>query len=587
MVLNSICSIVKKAPHGRLFYAQCLAALALLFWIFSWLIPSHYLPWVVFENELSAFVSLGFAVAALLVRGGAGVKNNPYFNIGVVLLLTIFAQYFYGLITIQVLGLGYAYISAFAVAAIVGENYKYWFEDLEAEVGVFYILLVLSAILLSACIVVAQWLGVEREFPSLMAEAGGSRSFGNLGQPNNQGTLLATGVLLVDLLRRRKILTFVSCTFFLLLLISALAMTSSRTAILSAVLGAMVLLFLDKNIRNRLFTVGWFFSLPILYVAIPWLKKNLMCANEMVDIRIIESLSESPRLAIYAQLLKIIPNAPFVGYGWMQAAYAQSISASMHYVGFETNYGHNVILDIILWFGIPFGVILVLWFACVLKDDIRASDDMRRLAYIIFIPFVLHSFLEFPFAYSFFLISFAFVLGYLRAAESYQLDGSRIRKGLTNAILFFVGTGMVVIGLLIANDYMRLAEDFRILRFNSKNIGKIPDGFILTSPLILLDMRNSFEVFQYVPGPGVTPKMLAKIKYAALQEHWPSANLKLISQHIVDRNMDDAIREYMRFKNLYSPSIVKWGKEALAEPYCDSKSRYAELENFCQLVGSR
>jgi hypothetical protein len=583
VVPNLLLGYVKKAPEGRLFYSGCLSWLALMIMLYSWLAPMHYLPWVVFENEFLAFLSLILAIGALKIKGKIKPVNK-YLLIANIILIIIIMQCWSGLISGQVAALGFLYVSGFALAAVAGENYRIWLNDCGLKLQEWILLSVLFAILLSACIVVAQWIGIEQEFPSWMALAGGGRAFGNLGQPNNQGTLLVTGVILVDLLWRKRLLAITSCVFFLLLLISAIAMTASRTSLLAAVLSGVYLLCQNREKRNRGFTFLWALAVPCLFVTMPWLKSAYIFAYEIQSARGFESLSGSPRIAIYSQLLKAVAEAPFFGFGWMQTAYAQSVSAATNYVGYETSYSHNLVLDLVLWFGLPIALLLVYFCICVIQTDYRAAPKETRVYFAVLIPFALHSALEFPFSYAFFLLPSAFILGFIPSKSEDCMCRLRAARFAQPILFNIIGVGGLFLGALVAIDYMKLAEDFRVLRFNSKNIGKIPDGFVMTDPMILVDMRDAFDVFVYKPSPNVDPAMLEKIRYAALREHWPSAHVKLISQRILLQDFEGARLEYVIFRNLYAPGIVSWGVGGLKDAYCLAGNTALEMHPFCELI---
>ncbi len=583
MVPNLLLGYVKKAPEGRLFYSGCLSWLALMIMLYSWLAPMHYLPWVVFENEFLSFLSLILALVALRIKGNMRL-DSKYLLISIITLTIVTIQCWNGLISSQVAALGLLYVSGFALAAVAGENYRIWLTDCESKLQAWILLSVLFAILLSACIVVAQWLGVEQEFPSWMALAGGGRAFGNLGQPNNQGTLLVTGVIIVDLLWRKSLLDITSCVLFLFLLISAIAMTASRTSLLATVLCGVYLLFQNREKMNRGFTILWILTVPCLFVTMPWLKSAYISAHEVESARGFESLSGSPRIAIYSHLLKAVAETPFLGFGWMQTAYAQSVSAATNYVGYETSYSHNLVLDLVLWFGLPIAILLVCFCICLIQRDYRETPKETRVYFAVLIPFALHSALEFPFSYAFFLLPSAFILGFIPSKAENCMSSLRAIRFARPILFNIIGVGGVVLGALVAIDYMKLAEDFRVLRFNSKNIGKIPDGFVITDPMILVDMRDAFDVFVYKPSPNVDSAMLEKIRYAALREHWPSAHVKLISQHILLQDFEGARHEYVTFRNLYAPGIVNWGVGGLKDAYCLAENTALEMKPFCELI---
>lgn len=586
VVPDAFCQMVKKAPNGRLFYSVCLTWLALAAMGTSWLVPSHYLPWIVFENESLAFVATALAASALFVRVGLSVRYNQYLYLSLIVFVAILVQYGVGMLSTQVTALGGLYVAAFASAAVVGQQYKNLHRNCVPKFDSGFLLIFLVGILISACVVLAQWAEVEKNFPMLMAEVGAFRPFGNLGQPNNQATLLVSGMVIVDMLWRRSALTIGTAIFCMVLLVIAAAMTGSRTAVVGGAIAAIFLLFHSEKAQTRIFTIGWALAFPVLYTGTPWLRKILFCATESEGVRAFEKLSDSPRMAIYTQLIKAISDNLWIGYGWMQTGFAQSQSALKNHAGFETIYSHNLFLDQVIWFGLPLALMLVLMTAYAVINNYRNGAVDEKMGYALLAPFGVHCMLEFPFAYAYFLLPAGFVLGYLHANLP-PIKNTWLPVELLSKTLFATFVGIfIILGALIARDYLMLAEDFRILRFSSKNIGKIPDVFQITDPILLEDMRNSFDVFGYTPDAQVSSVMMAKIQYAALHEHWPSANVKLISLYILANNQTDAVTEFRRFRNLYGTEIVKWGTDGLFSAHCAIEPQPKRNEAICRLLQS-
>jgi hypothetical protein len=579
VVLDKFLNSLKKAPSGRLFFSQILGAAALLLMLASWLNPNHYAPWVVFENEASAFAGVLIAAVALVVRGRKFALSPAYAGWFFFTLLVVLAQYGLGLISWQFMGLGVLYLATLCLSVSVGYSLLQSVETNAAQFENTVLALLLLGIVGSAGVVLGQWLYVENYYPLLMAEHGDLRPFGNLGQPNNQGTLLITGILCVELLLRKKAINHVVAGLGMVVLIPAIAATGSRTVILSAVV-AVLYLFVVARTRAWCFTLAWLLTLLVCFFVMP----KLGVGNGVDVARVGGTLTDSPRLHIYQQLVWAIADRPWTGYGWMQTAYAQSQAAAQVYGGVEADYAHNVVLDLWVWFGIPLGTLLMLLLGYAAASNWRRSSARGRAAYVLLVPFGVHSLLEFPFAYAFFLLPAGMLLGYLGGqADTKPASKLALLRFGWKAVALWLAL-LTALSAAVFTDYIGMAEDFRVLRFENKKIGKVPEGFVQSSPLILTDLGFMMEVLRYTPRAGESSEKFEKIRHYVLHNHYPGAHVKLISLQIQDRRFDEAAEEIHRYKNLYGDAIAKWGVSTLSAAYCQDAKTRKENERVCSVL---
>lgn len=566
----------KKAPSGRLFYYQILGGLALVLGLACWLNPNHYAPWVVFENEAMAFASILFAALALIVLNRRPALERAYTSRLFVTMLVVLVQFGFGMISWQSLGLGGLYLGAFVISISVGHclhaDSKTEDEALETKALVF----VLLAAILSSGVVLGQWLRIGDYYPLLLSEHGSNRPFGNLGQPNNQATLLMTGIVCTELLLRKNALSLSVACISVLTLLPAIAATGSRTAVLSAV-AIVVYLAVVARTKKVGFSVGWLLVLLALFVLLP----KWGVAGNPDSSRLGELVTDSPRLHIYNQLLWAISDAPWTGYGWMQTAYAQSIAAAHVFGGVETDFAHNIVIDFLVWFGIPLGSMLLLSFCFTVTSNWRRSTIQYKQAYVVLVPFVVHSLLEFPFAYAFFLLPVGLVLGYLgtQAVAKNDAYSMPIRNRYAAFVSLFAVT--TLLALTVCNDYLGLAEDFRVLRFENRNVGKVPPSFQPSAPLVLTDLRYMMEVIRFTPRPGKGSEEVERLREYVLRAHNPSAHVKLISQDILDGKFQNMTGEVQRFRNLYGEKIVNLGLSSLSSAYCDTSMLQQSTQQVC------
>jgi hypothetical protein len=570
---------VKGAPFGRPFFYQTLSGFALASILVSWVNPNHYPPWVVLENEVGAFAAVLLAALAIAFRGGQILAASSYISIVFFTMLLVLVQYGMGMVSWQVLGVGSLYLGAFSLSIYVGYGLHSGATKDNDQLEKLILAAALLGTIFSSGVVLGQWLQITTYYPPLMSDAGGGRPFGNLGQPNNQGTLLLTGILCAEMLLRKHAISAWAACMSVLTLVLAIAATGSRTAILGAVIAVLYLLVVGRAKRYS-FTLGWILALVLCFIVLP----KLGMAGEAGSARLNTSMADSPRMHIYQQLIWAILDKPWAGYGWMQTAYAQSIAAMNIFGGVETDYAHNLVIDFLVWFGIPLGALLLLSFGSVVVSNWRRSAANYRMAYVLLVPFAVHSMLEFPFAYAFFLLPAGALLGYL--GGHVLIRSARVVRPVE--VWLQIATPLLVLtsclGIVICIDYLKLSEDFRVLKFENRNVGSVPDDFRQSTPLVLEDMRFMMDMIRYTPHPAESQERIAKIHHYILHAHNPGAQIKRISLEILDQNFDAMDIEIRRFKNLYSEQIVIWGMTSLRAAYCESNMPLQNYDRVCSML---
>lgn len=326
--------------------------------------------------------------------------------------------------------------------------------------------------------------------------------------------------------------------------------------------------------------MGWLLVLLACFIVLP----KFGVAGETDSSRISAMLTDSPRLHIYRQLIWAIFNKPWMGYGWMQTAYAQSIAAGHVFGGVEADYAHNIILDILVWFGIPLGILLLLSFGFVIARNWRRSQIQYKLAYALLIPFALHSMLEFPYAYAFFLLPVGMLLGYLGRQVTAK-DGETVKFIEIGWWVYISLTVLAtLLALMVCIEYLERAEDFRILRFENRNIGTVPENFQPSSPVVLTDLMFMMEMMRYKPHRSESNERVEQLRQFVLHTHNPNAHIKLISQQILDHHFEDALGEVHRFKNLYGKEIVSWGMDSLYTANCEELATQSDKQRVCSAM---
>ena len=452
----------------------------------AWLLPNHYPPWVNFHSELLAFLGLAFLVLAWLRQTQQKLAATSVVVAVLLLAAVPWAQYFAGLGFFA----GDAFISsffsvAFALAIALGHAHANPRSAAPAAVWLLPSQVLLTAALASGLLAIFQWLSLTDSFITFMTPTDvGDRAMANLGQPNQLGTLLLMGlaalVLLFEFLKISQLLLMLGAAF----LTWAIVLTESRTAMLSALVMAGFLLY---KIRARRFSgvplrlqnlhiVLWLSLFCLAVLSLPWVNSALLLAAD----RDMALLNNNGRIVIWLQTLYAISESPWFGYGWNQSPVAQAVGA-LYYPGeLAFTNAHNIVLDLVAWVGLPLGLLVTASFTYWLYVRVKAVQSAEGIcAMAMLLPLLVHSMLEFPFAYAYFLLMAGLLMGVIEAA-----CGARTPYYLSKRTVAVALASLTAVGIYSAYEYLLIEEDYRVARFENLRFGATPADY--TPPNIVV-----------------------------------------------------------------------------------------------------
>jgi O-antigen ligase len=290
--------------------------------------------------------------------------------------------------------------------------------------------------------------------------------YGNLAQQNNLADYLWLGLISIGYLFGTKRIGW------LLLLAAAvpLGITAAYTSSRSAILYPLAILALSALIKVRVGHTGALriikglraiSAIALLCLAIPqWISppvaQSATTGIERLVSSAVEGKSASVRLQLLAVALQATAEHPLTGSG-VGSVPLQSLRHGDVVTG--SGFGvaehfHNVIANWLVEFGIPVALLacflLWRWLRAVLRETLLPE---QLLGLFLLIIIGLHSLLEYPLWYSFFLAPVALILGALDPRTK-TIELSRVTSlGATG--------GMLLAGLLLVNlwqDHARLTR---------------------------------------------------------------------------------------------------------------------------------
>lgn len=529
----------------------CLIVASILL-IFGWLSPFHTYPWVTFSSELASF-GAAFAVMTLFLTKEIKIPRPQFLMSSIVLLPLL--QFCFGLIIdFSVAFLTFAYLFTFWLMMLGGYNLSLQAENRE-KLMIGLSLVVLIAGLLSSFMAIVQWLNLESYLYGIMGLRG-NRPYANFGQPNNLSTFLVMALMGgLYLYEKRKVSLWLLIPSSLILLFT-IGLTQSRTAWIVCIFFFFYWIY-KQHKNNPRFNFPKLLLWTALYFVIagyllPYLTQ-FMTSHLDTGVTHTASIiqragSGHERLGMWMQILHAIAERPWFGYGWNQTSIAVVESIEFNTVQVWFNSAHNIILDLLIWNGVPLGVLIVgylsLWLLWLNKT---AKDSTSIIAIMMVCAILIHAMLEFPQRYAYFLLPMGFLLGLIQA-QTPQLKGITIQKNVVRCVWLI----SVIVLLLIWRDYKLFQDNSRLI-FK----GKQPTEEILGSSRILLltQFQKRLDWIALDPKTRFSEAQLSEFAEMVKNKATPY-NLKKFAQVLVYNQQNKEAEKYLYVLNrLYKKDV--------------------------------
>ena len=535
-----------------------LIAAALL--VASLLLPTHFPPWVSWHSEVLAFLAV-FVISwqAALSQAKAGLDSRIQFpSIGLVLLLLVVITVAQGF-THQIEFAGDAFVLVlYFLLCFMALGVGYGFNPSQTPVLPTLAVALLAAAVSSALIAFIQVLNVWDNVAWVHRMPYARRPGANLGQPNLLATLLLMGfaslIYLYELGRLHRVLL----APVMGVLLCGLAIAESRTSLLSFVF-IFVWWFTKRNVvKPRLGGGVWAVS-SLFFGAAYLLWPSLLSRLQFVGAGAVVDTQPGLRLVVWPQLIEAILQKPWWGWGLREVSKAHNTVINTQLMTESYTYSHNLVLDLALGMGLPLTGLIVfvsaIW-AWQKFCAVRETHGWYCVATLI--PVGVHSMLEFPFAYAFFLAPVFILLGQLERLCSGK---TLFQLNLKTALLSLGLTSLLAMALVW--EYIKIEEDFRMVRFESMRIGQTPQGYVRPDVHLLTQLDALLKAGRIRPVPGMTEGDLSLARAVALRFPWPATQNRYALSLALNGQTEEAERQLrimraMHTEKNFSPIRENW-----------------------------
>ena len=303
------------------------------------------------------------------------------------------------------------------------------------------------------------------------------RAAGNLRQPNHLSTLTLWALIALVWLGTAWRWSMPVTGAIGSLLVLAVVLSGSRTGALGIGLMAAWGLLDKRRLPGRMRVL--LVALPLIF-AVQWVAVAHWGSHGSQALDGAGRFStqgdvSSSRFAIWSDTLVLIARFPWFGVGYGEFNRAWSLSVMPHRPVAFFDHTHNLPLQFAVELGLPLALLIsalavwMLWRAWRSGSAASAERPLAvRVAFIIVLMAALHSMLEYPLWYSYFLLPFAYALGLCLGADAGDGDGTRTSPEIPfqeppgkAPVLQLCGVLMLAGSIYAVSDYWKVVLIFQ------------------------------------------------------------------------------------------------------------------------------
>ncbi len=394
-----------------------------------------------------------------------------------------------------------SYLLGLLLALLIGQRWERAASDQLAD-GLFWAIGV--AAVLSVNLQLQTWLGLIDTgiFDLWSMGLTGGRPYANFGQPNQLATLLLWGLLAsawaYNAVKIRASVAMLLACFLLI----GIALSQSRTAWIG-----LAFLVATSWMWRRLWHSKWIpWSVTALFLLFWAYQPLLKAVTEVLQIVSAQTnfrgdqLEGGLRPLAWRLFLNAALAEPWFGYGWSEVTKAQLTMAA----NFPPLYGtfghaHNLFLDLMLWLGLPFGLLVAAGMVWQVTAYVRTVSNAKDAILVMFLGVIcIHAMLELPLHYAYFLLPTGLVIGVLNS----RLGGKPIWTTPRWSLMGLWLAATLLLSVIVV-DYFRVEASFQSVRFEQAHIGTQPPDKP-PQVMLLTQLRERINFMRYEVKRGMS-----------------------------------------------------------------------------------
>jgi O-antigen ligase len=295
------------------------------------------------------------------------------------------------------------------------------------------------------------------------------RAVGNLRQPNHLSSLaLWSAAAVIPLLEAGKLKRWSAAALFAAIIFSV-ELSASRTGTIGVLLLAAWGL-IDRRLSR--FTRAMLIGGLAIY-ALGWLSMSWWAhANHHsfgAEARLGESDVSGSRFGIWSNTWELIKANPWTGVGFGEFNFAWSLTPFPQRPTAFFDHTHNILLQLLVELELPLGGLVVVLLAVALWQAFRRAAAVEgergvgfRTAFVMVLLMAIHSQLEYPLWYAYFLLPTAWLWGYCLGAVPGAMPVARdgATAAMARAFPVLAGALMIAGSAVAFQQYMSVSRIF-------------------------------------------------------------------------------------------------------------------------------
>jgi Virulence factor membrane-bound polymerase, C-terminal/O-Antigen ligase/Protein glycosylation ligase len=427
----------------------------------------------------------------------------------------------------------------------------------------------LIAALISAVLGIFQYFGWSSYFGPAVNQTLPGEAFANLRQRNQYASLVNIGLVsLMWLAQRRPMSQIQSSSVYASAVLLGVAneISGSRTGFFQLIFLTLICTFWRPRflIGRQLLGLSW-----LAYCTSIWGLPKLTGVNGGLLARAMDAGSScSSRLVLWDNVLDLMKQKPWFGWGWGELDYAHYVTLydGPRFCEILDN-AHNLPLHLAVELGVPVALLVCggfIWWVLGQRPW-RETYPARQLAWSVLAVILLHSMLEYPLWYGPFQMAFWICIALLwrrgqtfKTLPSCQLQGSNsLPAGIlrtASATVFIASLGYA------AWDYHRVSQIYlapqeRDLAYREDTLAKIRGSWLFSNqvrfaelllmPLTRENAQWTFDTATALLHFSPEPRVIEKV----------------IESAVMLGNDSEALAHLARFKAAFPEEHARWAKE--------------------------
>ncbi|MFZ2652205.1 MAG: Wzy polymerase domain-containing protein [Burkholderiaceae bacterium] len=397
-----------------------------------------------------------------------------------------------------------------------------------------------------------QWLGPS-VWEGLLDPHIGRRPFANIGQPNHLSTQLLLGVAGALYWYETRRSHGWPTAFVVAWLGVGIVLTESRTGWLSVFVIALWWWWMRERAALRLRALPLAIGITCFAIAVFCLGRLHLLVGAVDPDAVAPTalrLEAGTRPLHWAMLLDALGQSPWWGYGWSQVANAQFVVSANHpATGEWLTQSHNLVLDLLIYNGIPIGALLstmmLLWFV----RHSRACNNSTSwsLLLALFMLFT-HALLENPLHYAYFLLPAGLLIGVLSSdcGVERRWHGRRSSLAVPIALLLVPLT-------VVSAEYFDAEENLRRMELSFKGVGTKPAALPQHEWFLVDGWAAYHRASTLTISTGMRRQDLDELRKVASRYPYPNILMQYAHASAMNANPEAARRSLIHACKVFGP----------------------------------